>query len=288
MRQHFPTMGLVYVVPIYCDNRKENVTFMKMISIRELQLKELEILKDFDEFCHKHSLKYCLAGGTLLGAVRHHGFIPWDDDIDVLMPRPDYIRFNQLYNSKYLLKSPLIDKQWHYPFAKLMNTNIALREVSSTKVTYVWIDVFPADGWPSSYDESVKYHQKHLCLTILNGASNGMFMKSKHGMWRTFIKFALIGLLRFLPDGVISRYIDHSVSKKFPYNESKYVGNIVWPGGRMIRSKKDFFDCTTRLQFEDSQFNAPKDYHDYLMQAYGDYMKMPPESERIGHPKIIL
>lgn len=264
------------------------MSFMKTISIRELQLKELEILKDFDKFCRKHNLKYCLAGGTLLGAVRHKGFIPWDDDIDVLMPRPDYIKFNQLYNARYLLKSPLLDNKWHYPFAKLMDAGVALREASSSKVTYVWIDIFPADGWPSSYDESAKYHKKHLYLTMLNGASNGAFMKSQHGLLRTFAKFTLISLLRFMPDGIISRHIDYSVSKKFPYDESEYVGNIVWPGGKMIRSRKDFFDCTTSLQFEDGQFIVPQDYHDYLTQAYGDYMELPPESERIGHPKIIL
>lgn len=261
---------------------------MKTINIRKLQLKELEILKDFDAFCRKHDLKYCLAGGTLLGAVRHKGFIPWDDDIDIYMPRPDYIKFNQIYNSKYTLKSPLVDKQWHYPFAKLMNMEIKLVEDNTSKITGVWVDIFPADGWPTSYEDSVNYHKKQIWLERIVALRNAQVAKSKRGSLITLAKFLFIRPLRLTPEGLIVCYIDRKSSQKFSYADSEFVGNVVWPGEKIIRVNKGFFNDRTELLFEDASFYAPANYHDYLVQAYGNYMKVPHVSERINHNIVIV
>ncbi|MDO4542749.1 MAG: LicD family protein [Bacillota bacterium] len=256
---------------------------MKTMSTRELQLIELEILKDFDTFCRKHDIKYFLAGGTLLGAVRHKGFIPWDDDVDIYMPRPDYIKFNRIYDSRFTLKLPLNDSKWHFPFAKLLNMSIIIRENEFNLNTGVWIDIFPVDGWPDSYNESENYRRKRLQLELLCAARYGRFVKSKHGSLRTICKFSAIGLLRLVPGSILAHYIDRSASRNFTYEDSKFVGNTVWPGEKIIRITKDFFNDMIELPFEDSKFYAPANYDDYLVQAYGDYMKLPPISERITH-----
>lgn len=259
---------------------------MKKISLRELQLMELEILKNFDSFCRQYSLRYCLAEGTLLGAVRHKGFIPWDDDIDVYMPRQDYIKFNEIYShTKYILKSPLVDRKWNMPIAKLMNMDIKLIESGTTAVKGIWIDIFPVDGWPDSLEAALKYKKKLQMFNYLCFGRDAVLSRSKHGFWRTCAKTAVISFAHLIPHGVMSRYINQVASNTYPYQDSKYVGNISFQeSNKIVRIKKAHFEDRIELQFEDAMFYAPRNYDDYLTQTYGNYMKLPPVSERQTHP----
>ena len=128
---------------------------VKELTIEELKAVELNILKDVAKFCEKHDIKYFLCGGTLLGAIRHKGFIPWDDDIDIAMPREDYERFFKLYNSsntRYHADSLENNPNWHMSFGRVGDTATVLYEHTlkeKYKEYHAFIDVFPVDGIPS-------------------------------------------------------------------------------------------------------------------------------------------
>lgn len=262
---------------------------MKVICLREIQLMELAILKDFDAFCRKNKLVYTLTAGSLLGAVRHKGFIPWDDDIDIYMPRPDYDKFNKIYDSLYTIKSTFVDSHWPYPFTKLINNKISIREKSSNILSGLWIDIFPVDGWPDSYTNSLSYRNRLLRLKTLNSCSYLKYVKSPHGSFRTLAKFMLISTIGRIPKGVIARYIDSIASTTYKYEKSEFIGNVVFHDpDKLVRIQKDFFEDRILWPFEDSEFYIPRNYDSYLKQAYGDYMKLPPESERQSHPMEFL
>ena len=132
----------------------------KNINLEELKKIQFDILKKVAAFCEKNKIKYYLGYGTLLGAVRHKGYIPWDDDIDIIMPRPDYLRFIEIFNKstpspELKVLSHYIDKNHPYPFIKLINTKT--KQVSHSSIKYdmgVCIDIFPLDGLPKSIHKS--------------------------------------------------------------------------------------------------------------------------------------
>lgn len=140
---------------------------MKEMTLKEMQNFELDILKDFHEFCVSNNIRYSLDGGTLIGAIRHKGFIPWDDDIDVVLPRPDYEKLCSLYQSeKYRLKCFQNDKNCYLGFARIYDFKYTTFDTRypwcKDKNVGLWIDIFPADGAPDNEDELQKLYGKVL------------------------------------------------------------------------------------------------------------------------------
>ena len=131
-------------------------SYSKELSLREIQLTELKILSVFSDFCNEHGLIYSLVGGTLLGAVRHKGFIPWDDDIDVGMPRPDYEKFIEMIEANGDLLNENIKvitdrgKNAILPYLKIVDKRIEISPKCNEKSNNIWIDVFPYDGCPEN------------------------------------------------------------------------------------------------------------------------------------------
>ena len=257
---------------------------MKEIGAEELKQIQLDMLLTFDKFCKQNNLRYSLGGGTLLGAVRHKGYIPWDDDVDVMMPRPDYDKFvssfngfnDELYCSAYE-----IDKSCVIPFAKIYRKNTEIVLSSLKKRTPIFLDVFPIDGCPSK-SETCKRHLKRLTFwyTIL-------FFKTVNERGNTLIEFFCFLLSLILP----IRFLQNNIQKllrKYSYDKSTIRGAI---SGAYL--EKECYDCQvfdkyTRLTFEGYEFMVISKYDEYLTQHYGKYLQLPPKEKQIRtHTEVV-
>ena len=244
--------------------------------MRELSLDErkkilLEILKDIDAFCKKEKITYYLDSGTLLGAVRHKGFILWDDDIDIAMPRDDYERFRLLFNSeKCIVFSHKTKKDYYYQFVKVKyrRSSIIETDIPQIEGLGVNIDVFPLDGMPDNLILR-RIHQDYLMLLNKVRALNVHLNDRAPSV----LKFA------FRWKWLIRR-TDNS-GKRFDMSKSKYCGNIVVTNVRHKEIPIKCFAGTEYLDFEDGKYPAPAGYDEYLRMLYGDYMKLPPKEKQV-------
>ena len=263
---------------------------MKKMSLREIQLTELKLMTEFDKVARKYGLKYSLCAGTLLGAVRHKGFIPWDDDIDVSMPRPDYeklVRLNRvhrLWSSRVVLKCHE-DGTLEAPYMKLLDTGTKIKEknFSQKDVDSLWIDIFPVDGLPS--DEKLKKLHYHFAMNLcrLNVAS---VVRNGYGSSKAAILIKDIfmkPLARMIGRRKISAK-QKELALRYPYKKSRLCGMVTWaydgPGQALSRKE---YEALTELPFEGHLFYATKAWDKNLKGIFGDYMKLPPVSERITH-----
>ena len=250
----------------------------------------LNILLRFDEIARGCGLSYSLAYGTLLGAVRHKGFIPWDDDIDVMMSRPDY---DQLIE---LVKKGGLEIPGHrfvgyelgnhpFPFLKLQNTSIAVCENyhEGHKDEFLWIDIFPLDGVPSDDTKFRAFwgrarRKKLQCLMGSISAASGANIAKK------VIKFCLKLYCKHLGGAKRAANSLLDMAHCCSYANSSYVANVAWgPYGLGERMLKNEFEQLESLEFEGRLFPAVKNYDAYLSRIYGDYMKLPPATQRVSH-----
>lgn len=259
----------------------------KRITDEEARKIELEILIQFANFCEKNDLRYYLAYGTLIGAIRHKGFIPWDNDVDVVMPRPDYEKFISLVERTKLHAN--IDAVHYrnarsFPFVKLIDNRTILREhfLVTENCMGIYIDVFPLDGMPDEKVSQEKLYKKshigHKMFAFANYRFNtGADFASK------LVKNLLYPISRLISSNYVSKKLD-TLCRNYNYDDCKYVGNIVWGWDEPEREvvSIDCFD-TAYAEFEGHTFRVPKGYDHYLRISYGDYMQLPPEEKRIIH-----
>lgn len=257
----------------------------KKLNLEEVRAIELEILKYVKKICDNNNLRYFLCGGTLLGAVRHKGFIPWDDDIDIALPRNDYMKLIDILKEghRYRSLSFYNNEDYHYPFAKIVDTHTMLIEYEQypIKGLGVCIDVFPIDGLPRN-SQKIWYHMMKLkiCRRML-GLSLQKYPKScnivkyiiKYIVWR-FSR--IIGWKRWI------RYVER-LGTKYDYNNGDKVGCIVAGYFEKEIVSKKVFEKAIDVEFEGEIFSAPVGYDEYLTSLYGNYMELPPEKERISH-----
>lgn len=258
----------------------------KFLSNEEIKKRELAILLLFRDFCEIHDLHFYLSGGTLLGAIRHHGFIPWDDDIDVCMPRKDYEKLTQIYkneNHQYCLRTPELGN-FTAPFAKLVDTKTWIEAQYSVDDDnrHLWIDIFPVDGLPDSLEEVRMVYKKcnfYRRILLLMGARLG----EGKTIFHKYIKYILKPLALFFGKKRCVAKIEQ-IAQKYPYQNCKYVGAITWGlygvGERMLKCE---FEKQVMVQFEGHQFPAFSCWDSYLKGLYGDYMKLPPVEKRQTH-----
>ena len=260
---------------------------MKKLNLRELQEEELKILKSTVKFINDNKLNYYLAYGTLLGAIRHKGFIPWDDDIDIYMTRPDYDKLLEI-SKKHKISSNLeiIDytlKNSRLPFAKVINKQIEINSISKEDRN-LWIDIFPIDGLPDTEEETVKHYKKmrfHMGLIYLKTNSFKDIMKENKSIVNRVIKVCFKPIVMIIPMKYSSKKII-KLAKKYDYKNSKYVGGFIWGDGPQERIlKKEIYSC--KVDFEGEKFNAFKEYDKYLKNIYGDYMKIPDVKDQKTH-----
>lgn len=264
----------------------------KSISLREHQKIMLDILSDFDDFCCRNQLRYFLDAGTLLGAVRHNGFIPWDNDADVCMLRSDYDRFIQLLNERnYYLNDHIlleIPEETMYCFCKLGDTRTEMIEFPDThpEKCYVYIDVFPKDGLP---EDSLR--TKILCHCSFYLSLLHWFNKHSIPYWKTkksgLKKYVAVIADRIVTDRNIGLNIQNWLirrnNRKNPIEQCKKITTLV-NGEYHRRCEKECFDERILWEFEGRQFYIPKGYDHWLRVLYGDnYMEVPPPEKREVH-----
>lgn len=265
---------------------------MKELTIKETLQHSLEALVYLDRFCKDNSIRWWLCGGTLLGAIRHKGFIPWDDDIDIMLPRQE---FNRLYMSfpqdgryRFLTVDNTCD--FPYTFGKIVDTTTIKDETirSRFKRIGIDIDVFPIDNLPSDTKECEKYYKQ---ISKLGHRLDGMTLNYGVGksFMSTIIKNAFIFLHRaFEFVGLLSyRKTQQSfirLAQKYNDIASDYWGiTSINHYGIKERNLKCLYEKTVMVDFEGYKLPAPEGYHIYLSQLYGNnYMQLPPAEKRVS------
>jgi len=259
-----------------------------MIDIKQLQQVELKILEQFVNICNKENLQYYVVGGTLLGAVRHKGFIPWDDDIDVSMPREDYEKFLKVAQKHlpepYFLQTHFTDKEYPANFAKIRNSNTTFIESSLSKCNInhgVYIDIFILDYYPINKIHFLSFSLKNTILKFrISAAFN---LKNIHyPLHKKIIRKFFSNLLKILYPNIKSAIKNRDNLFKSIKKSSLITNHCgVWREREI--SPVEWFGKGTELQFENLTVKAPKEYDKYLTQIYGDYMKLPPKEKQVAH-----
>lgn len=262
--------------------------------MNDLQKKQLEILKAFIRVCEKHNLKYFLVGGTCLGAARHQGFIPWDDDIDVGMPREDYDKYVQLQSeyegTPYFIQTWQSDPRYCYNFAKLRDSSTTFIEnfFWKHKINHgIWIDIFPIDG--IAYDDkkpAAKYKGKILLGWFEVWCSWFPQLRRKFRKDTFFLDLLMniTAILTWIFDiNHFRRRITEKRMRKVPYDKAVLVANFCGANPKKEAMPKTLFEETTKLKFEDIEACVPKDYDAYLTYLFHDWRKLPPENKQVGH-----
>ena len=256
------------------------------MNLKEIKKTSFDILLEFKNFCESNNITYFLSNGTLLGAVKYKGFIPWDDDIDVFVPRNDYDRLIQLYkdNSKYRLYSLERCSDFKYPFAKLCDISTLKEEnnLNNGIKLGIGIDIFPLDFWKDNLADAKK--QVSFIQRKIEGLN---FSKMEFSSGKNFLRSILKRIFIFVAKNVGSqRYLSSIIAeaKCCRNKNSKYIGCVAWPiyGEKEIISS-DVFKKTVSVEFEGIEFPAPSGFDVYLRSLYGDYTKDPPQEKQVSH-----
>ena len=263
------------------------------LSLRDAQMLMVDILQDVHNLCEKYGIKYFLDAGTLIGAVRHKGFIPWDDDVDIGMPREDYNKFLEIAKKELpdhlFLQTFETDKHYDVypvPCKVRYNNTIFLEEHAKENHNMhngVYIDVFPYDSLPK-YNFIYKI-QRGLSYNILKSFKRLRDMPEKLSFKNklTFTFYKLV--TKIFPYKRREKFFNYLIKWNDP--KSKYMGygvDTFW--SEYVYKKSDYFDLV-KLEFEGKYFYGPKNYDAILTQLYGDYMTMPKEEDRVWHAKEI-
>ncbi len=264
--------------------------------MNELQKVELNLLKIFIDFCAKHNLQYFLVAGSALGAVRHQGFIPWDDDVDVALPRKDYDRFIELAKDEFtgdiFLQTYETDPNYPYNFAKLRDsrTTFIERTYKFNRMNHgVWIDIFPLDGISKKQGKitfAMKWHIIRVWPRMWFIYPRCSTRVPRKHWWPLDILLDIFMYPNYIWN--IGHYLNHRIDKimkKKKYEECYYVASMQggWLGREIMR--RDYFGDGITASFEGIEVRIPEKYDEYLRSLYGDYMKLPPESKRVVRHK---
>jgi len=267
-------------------------------SVRKVQLVQLEILKVFISICEKHHLRWYMTGGALIGVLRHKGFIPWDDDIDVGMPRRDFDKFISLqkeYPFGYKLINHQNDVSWQFNFAQFVDneSEIVVKLNEEPRKGNVWIDVFPIDGLPKNSFARWIHIKKILFYRYLIQIPNIRKQVNIHKVGRPWYEKVVIKALHYIPvsnlinvDDALNRM--ELVLKKYDFYDSSWAGNMLGRYREREAMKIEWWGEPVLLPFEDIMVNCPVDSDKIETKLYGDYMKWPAPQHRVGHDVEII
>ena len=265
---------------------------MKELTTREMQEVSLEILHTIASICEKHHFRYALIYGTLIGAVRHKGYIPWDDDVDIMMPRPDYDRLLEY------LKENIAD----YPHLKVFNREecpeypYMITRISDQRYRIemenekpfglgVFIDIYPYDGLGDNKEGAVAFGMKgdRLSSFCYQATREHFAIETTTSTFRKLIKYPVYLFSKMIGKDYFQNQLAKLARVK-GYDNSEYVGCVIWLSwGEKDIFPREWFDETILVPFEKYEFRIPKEFDKVLRHEYGDYMILPPEKDRVGH-----
>lgn len=254
----------------------------RSININDLKQIQLDILTYLDAFCSSNGINYSLSGGTAIGAIRHKGYIPWDDDIDVMMSRSDYKKLISTFNDPngiYKLHSLENDSSYSLPYAKIEDSRTLLFENSTAETLGINIDIFPFDFLADSIEDSEKIVDK---ISTIRFKLKVKLIKP--GEKNSFVKKVGIILFKILYLPFNMRKLAEKMSKLAESctldGFKKYGAVVVWGYGKKEIIPSNIYSAFIRTPFEGHQFSILKDYDAYLSSVYGDYMQLPPIEKR--------
>ena len=262
------------------------------LSMQEIQAVSLEILKQVTDLCEKLELRYFLTWGTLIGAVRHNGFIPWDDDVDILMPRPDYEILLSYFSNHKINNLTLYNRHtcpdYPYMISRVSDDRYILEMDNEKSVGMgVFIDIYPMDGMGNTLEEAVRFgrYTDFMSSMCYQATRNHFAIENTTSIFRKIVKLPVFLCAKMIGKNWFQDRIEEYVDKnKLDYDSSVWVGDLVWlSGGAKEILKREWLDEYEYAPFGKYKFRIPKTFDLVLKQTYGDYMKLPPESERIGH-----
>ena len=252
--------------------------------VRKMQLKGLEMALFFDEFCKKHGLLYYFCGGCCIGALRHQGFVPWDDDVDVFMPRADYEKLKQLWvdTPEYSIQYPTRKVVTENQFATICANNTTFIKTYQMNLDInhgLVLDILPLDGCPTGWRRKLQKFWALLYSLFVVGKA-----PENHSKLLYILGKIALGIVR--PKAwryAVWRFCEKQMSK-YPIEKCDYVTELcAGPHYMQNEYRREWFDSAVRKEFEGHQMPLPVGYDSYLRMAFGDYMQLPPEDKRVCH-----
>ena len=263
----------------------------KAEDLSKLRKIQIEILTEIIRICDKHSIKWFTDGGTTIGAVRHKGFIPWDDDVDIAMLREDYERFLEVapheIKNGYTVAHFSMDSNVPFYFAKVRkNDTLFLEEpIKNLKINHgVYVDIFPYDVVPLDkklakiHKYRILHYHRQFSYRMISSGDKGENNKLKYLTKTIYKKFIRIFLLGFKKEYFYKKL--DSEFKKYNKLSSSMVSPCI--GGDFTVNKNEIFP-TIKMKFENIEVEVPRNYDSILRQSFGDYMSLPPENKRLNH-----
>lgn len=254
--------------------------------LRQLQMIELEMLVEVDRICKKCGIQYNIIAGTLLGAVRHGGFIPWDDDADVAMLRPEYEKFRkacktELDTTRFYFQDHRNTRGYRWGYGKLRRKNTLFLRENQEHMPYkqgVFIDIFPLDGVPDNY--LLRSLQNLHCYCVRKVLWSPVGQLAAPNVW----KKAWFAVLSKIPAQAVFRHY-HLMIHKSNLKETKMVRILMFPTpNKAFGYYRKWYKEGAPITFEGKIFDGIKNYDEYLSFKFGNYMELPPEGERKVHP----
>ncbi len=255
---------------------------MNYLSLREIQIEEIKMARAVHEFCEENHIVYYLAYGSLLGAVRHKGFIPWDDDMDLCMPRQDYDKFCRSFKHDDFIIKYCENETLHAPFAKVCNPRIKVDcgRLGDSDNSQLWVDIFPLDGVPDNESEKRKYFRKNAWMLETLMYRRSPYAKNPN-IFKNFLKRIVYIFYKMQPakyDIKLSKKME-KLARSQPLDSSDFFAVSWEPREYPIELNNN----RILYPFENESFYSWADADQILRITYGDYMKLPPQEERGGH-----